>query len=238
MARGTARLFGVNLTENFDSPYQATSIVNFWRRWHISFSRWILDYIFKPLQMTWRYWGQTGTALALLVTFLISGLWHGLSIGFIIWGLLHGVYLAASTYYRPYQKKIYKALGVHNSRWLAWWQMTVTFNLVCFAWIFFRAASLRDALYLVRNIPTSMTTEVTKLARDDFFSSQILLGNNYVNTAFLVLFIVAAVVVNRLRSRHTILTQPVWIRWPLYFILSLVIILFDTGNKAFVYFQF
>lgn len=151
MARGTARLFGINLTENFNSPYLATSIADFWRRWHISFSRWILDYIFKPLQMSWRGWGQAGTALALLVTFLISGLWHGFSKGFAIWGLMHGIYLATSTYYRPYQKKMYKCIGVDKSQWLKWWQMFVTFNLVSFAWIFFRAGSL-NGLYAVKNV--------------------------------------------------------------------------------------
>lgn len=151
MARGTGRMFGINLTENFNAPYLSTSISDFWRRWHISFSRWILDYIFKPLQMGWRDWGQTGTAAALIITFLVSGIWHGATWGFVLWGLLHGVYLAASTYYRPYQKKLYKKLGVEKSLWLKWWQIFVTFNLVSFAWVFFRANSLSDAFYLILN---------------------------------------------------------------------------------------
>ena len=152
MARGTARLFGINLTENFNSPYLATSIADFWRRWHISFSRWILDYLFKPLQMAWRDWGQAGTALALLITFLLSGIWHGASWGFVVWGLLHGSYLAASTYYRPVQKRLHKRLGLGKGPWLKAWQIAVTFNLVCFAWIFFRAESIGDALYVVTNL--------------------------------------------------------------------------------------
>jgi alginate O-acetyltransferase complex protein AlgI len=153
MARGTGRLFGINLTENFNSPYLATSIAEFWRRWHISFSRWILDYIFKPLQLGWRQWGQAGTALALIVTFLVSGIWHGATWGFVIWGLLHGTYLAASTYYRPYQKRLHRWLGVAKSPWLKWWQILVTFHLVSFAWVFFRAATLADAWYVVSTIP-------------------------------------------------------------------------------------
>ena len=141
MARGTARIFGINLTENFNCPYLATSIADFWRRWHISFSRWILDYIFKPLQMSWRGWGHTGTTFALLITFLLSGLWHGINTGFVVWGLLHGIYLASAIYYRPYQKRMYKWLGVDKSCWFRWWQVLVTFNLVSLAWIFFRAGS-------------------------------------------------------------------------------------------------
>jgi len=126
MARGTGRMFSINLTENFNHPYLATSIADFWRRWHISFSRWILDYIFKPLQMEWRNWGQAGTALALIVTFLVCGIWHGATWGFIFWGLLHGIYMAASIYYRPYQKRLHKWLGVEKSTWLKWWQIFVT----------------------------------------------------------------------------------------------------------------
>lgn len=152
MALGSARLFNINLTMNFNSPYLATSVADFWRRWHISFSRWILDYIFKPLQMYWRDWGQVGTASALIVTFLVSGVWHGASWGFVVWGGLHGIFLAASIYYRPYQNKLYRWLGIGKSRWLKVWQMIITFNLVSFAWIFFRANNLNDAFYLISNM--------------------------------------------------------------------------------------
>lgn len=152
MARGVGRMFGINLTENFNSPYLATSIADFWRRWHISFSRWILDYIFKPLQMRWRDWGQAGTAAALLMTFIISGIWHGATWGFVIWGLLHGIYLASSTYYRPYQKRLYKWLGIEKSRCLKWWQVFVTFQLVSFAWVFFRVDSVRNAITVVSSM--------------------------------------------------------------------------------------
>ncbi|MBJ6801700.1 MBOAT family O-acyltransferase [Geomonas propionica] len=150
MALGTARLFNINLTQNFNSPYLATSVADFWRRWHISFSRWILDYIFKPLQMQWRDWRTWGTAAALVVAFLVSGIWHGASWGFVIWGGLHGLYMACSVFYKPYQKKIYQSLGIQKSRYLKYWQMLVTFHLVCFAWVFFRVNSLGDALYICR----------------------------------------------------------------------------------------
>lgn len=152
MARGAARLFGVELTENFNSPYLATSVAEFWRRWHITFSRWILDYIFTPLQMSWRYWGKWSTPLALLVTFLASGIWHGASWGFVAWGALHGVFLASHTFYRPYQTKLHKKLGIQKSRWYKAWQCVVTFNLVCLAWVFFRAQNIGDALYLLNNL--------------------------------------------------------------------------------------
>lgn len=152
MALGSARLFNISLTQNFNSPYLATSVADFWRRWHITFSRWILDYIFKPLQMQWRNWNSWGTATALVVTFIISGIWHGASWGFIIWGGLHGIYMACSVWYKPYQKKLHKALRIEKSTLLKYWQIFITFNLVSFAWIFFRATNLSDARYVVSNI--------------------------------------------------------------------------------------
>jgi D-alanyl-lipoteichoic acid acyltransferase DltB (MBOAT superfamily) len=152
MALGTAKMLGINLTQNFNRPYFATSIADFWRRWHISFSRWILDYIFKPLQMQWREGRNWGTAAALLVTFLVSGIWHGASWGFVVWGLLHGLYLACSVFYRPYQKMLHKALGIEKTGLLKAWQMFVTFNLASFAWIFFRADSLGGAWMILEKI--------------------------------------------------------------------------------------
>ena len=136
MALGTASLFNIRLTQNFNRPYLATSIADFWRRWHISFCRWILDYIFEPLQMSWREWGIRGTAAALIVTFLASGIWHGASWGYIVWGGLHGVYLAISIFWKPYQKKLHKRLGLQKTWRLKIWQTAVTFHLVCFTYIF------------------------------------------------------------------------------------------------------
>jgi D-alanyl-lipoteichoic acid acyltransferase DltB (MBOAT superfamily) len=91
MALGIARCFNIRLTQNFNVPYAASSIAEFWRRWHISFSSWILDYIFKPLQMRWRDRKTWGTPLALMVTFLVSGIWHGAGWNYLVWGGLHGV---------------------------------------------------------------------------------------------------------------------------------------------------
>jgi len=136
IALGTARLFNIELTPNFNAPYMARNIAEFWRRWHISFSRWILDYIFKPLQIQWRDGGKWGSAAALLVTFLLSGLWHGATWGFLIWGGLHGLYLGVSLFYKSRQKKLHATLGLAGSPALAAWQVFFTFNLVSLAWLF------------------------------------------------------------------------------------------------------
>ena len=230
MARGTARLFGFNLTENFNSPYLATSIADFWRRWHISFSRWILDYIFKPLQMSWRRWGQAGTAFALLVTFLISGLWHGISKGFVVWGLLHGTYLASSAYYRPYQKKMYKWLGVDKCPWLKWWQVFVTFNLVSFAWVFFRANNINDALFILSKVGNVIVTKNTPTVN----IAEVTITDNIILSVMLM--------ITYLNSRYTciesLLNKKIYIRFSFYVLLLMLILIFNVSGKTYIYAQF
>jgi alginate O-acetyltransferase complex protein AlgI len=228
MARGIGRLFGIRLAENFNSPYFATSIADFWRRWHMTFSRWILDYIFKPLQMKWRGLSYTGTALALLVTFLVSGLWHGASWGFLVWGLLHGTYLAASTYYRPYQKRLHKYLGVEKSAAYKTWRIFITFNLVSFAWIFFRAESISDAWYVV----STMFGGAQGLG---LFLSLNKLG--LIAISALLLFYAAAS-----KRMTTLIAQKgerLVLRWSFYYALVFLTLVFGNfGESSFVYFKF
>src|SRR6266567_2200529 len=232
MALGTARMFNIRLTQNFNSPYLATSVADFWRRWHISFSRWILDYIFKPLQMRWRDWRTFGTALALVITFLVSGIWHGASWGLVAWGLLHGIYLAASVYYRPVQKKIHRALGLEKTRLLTMWQTVVTFNLVCLAWIFFRANSLSDALYVVQNLLFGGK------------EAEVFLFSHGKRPLFFLLIASASVfVVYLLRDRTTLGSnfnaRPLWQRWLVYYTLFFALMIMASDYQAtFVYSQF
>jgi alginate O-acetyltransferase complex protein AlgI len=238
MARGVGRIFGISLVENFHSPYLATSIADFWRRWHMSFSRWILDYIFKPLQMGWRAWGQAGTALALLLTFLVSGVWHGASWGFIIWGLLHGTYLAASTYYRPLQKRLHKRLGIAKSRWLKWWQVFVTFNLVSFAWIFFRGGG-RDGWQVVKKLfgiaaPALDRANVIALSASDLVVSQ---GKyNAVLTALLLAFFAYLCL---FKKDFSLVGKGLFHRWCIYLALALgICLLAQNGDGNFLYLKF
>jgi D-alanyl-lipoteichoic acid acyltransferase DltB (MBOAT superfamily) len=238
MARGTARILNIDLTENFNHPYVATSVTDFWRRWHISFSRWILDYIFKPLQLRWRAWGTPGTALALLVTFLASGIWHGASWGFVIWGLLHGIYLATSVFYRPYQKKLHAAMGVEKKTWYRFVQVFCIFNLVCFAWIFFRANNVRDAFYVVKHLATP-SGWIPAAGLRAFLSSQILLGDQTRSSISLLLMLIVLLAGSR-EWLGDIQRRPALIRWPVYLALSYAIVMLGVwGSGAhFVYFAF
>jgi len=241
MARGTARLFGINLTENFNSPYLATSIADFWRRWHISFSRWILDYIFKPLQMAWRDYKQAGTALALIVTFFVSGIWHGASFGYIVWGGMHGLYLAASTYYRPYQKKLHRSLGIEKNKYLKIWQIFVTFNMVCLAWIFFRAGSLSDGWYVLMHLVSPF-----QLTSAEYIHRNIFLGQSsrefFVVINLLVLSALISYIVQRSGKRDLgsfLKDRSLFFRWGIYYMLVFSIVVFTIyGNSGFIYYKF
>jgi len=242
MALGTARLFNIKLTDNFNSPYLATSVADFWRRWHITFSRWILDYIFKPLQLSWRNWKDWGTAAALVITFFISGLWHGASWGFVVWGLLHGTFMACSVFYRPYQKKIHKGLKLEKTRLLKVWQIFVTFHLVCFAWIFFRASSVGSAWNIVADL---LNIKENFAMFDDvgfygYCNSYIFMNlglYSFAVTTGLFLFIMMFVV---LRNRgFDILKANVVIRYSAYYLLCMAVLLLGVySDTSFLYFKF
>lgn len=231
IAIGAARVMGFDLMENFRQPYLARSIPEFWQRWHISLSTWFRDYLYIPLGgnrvATWRWYYN------LLVVFLVSGLWHGASWTFVIWGALHGVFMVASV--MAERSSARWTLGNGSSRLgpaLRVLQIGVTFHLVVFAWIFFRANSLGDALYIVTHLGTGLNLQlagygiglgvVSALA---LFAAigwmmglELLMGNRW----------------NRLAE------QPGWLRWSAYYAVLLFIVLFgELQSKAqFIYFQF
>lgn len=139
MALGAAMLFNIRMPVNFNSPYRATSIQDFWRRWHITLSRFLRDYLYIPLGGSRRGAGRVYANL--LATFVLGGLWHGATWMFVLWGVLHG---AAMVVHRLWQR-----LGVRMPAILAW---LLTFNFINLTWIFFRAQSLEDALKVLRGM--------------------------------------------------------------------------------------
>jgi alginate O-acetyltransferase complex protein AlgI len=152
IACGAARILGFELINNFNRPFLSRSIAEFWRKWHISFSSWIFDYIFRPLQMKWRYMKISGNITAVMVTFLVSGIWHGANWTFIIWGLLHGIYLSLNLVYAPWKKKLNRILHIGDSPLIIACRFLFTFLLVSLAWIFFKANNISDAFTILSKI--------------------------------------------------------------------------------------
>ena len=136
MAIGSGLFFGIRLPENFNSPYKALDIQDFWRRWHITLSTWLKNYIYIPLGGS--RCTLMRTCINLFLTFFMGGVWHGAGWTFILWGTFHGL---ATVMHR-----LWRQTGLHLNKFLAWF---ITFNFVNFAWIFFRANSVKDAWKIV-----------------------------------------------------------------------------------------
>lgn len=141
IAIGCAKLMGINLTQNFNRPYLASSPRDFWRRWHISLTRWFTDYIYIPLGGNRK--GRARQCLNIMIVFLISGLWHGANLTFVVWGGLHGLMLVIQTLI-PEKRKPKGALKAVF--------VALTLVAVCFTWIFFRSATLSDAGEVIRSV--------------------------------------------------------------------------------------
>jgi alginate O-acetyltransferase complex protein AlgI len=143
MAMGLGYLFNIELPVNFDSPYRATSVVDFWRRWHMTLSRFLRDYLYIPLGGNRK--GPVRRYINLMLTMLLGGLWHGAAWTFVLWGGLHGLYLCLSHGWA----KLSERVGFKTPRVIGW---LVTFVSVAFAWVFFRATTLERALDIVRGM--------------------------------------------------------------------------------------
>ncbi|MDF2947120.1 MAG: acyltransferase [Bacillales bacterium] len=144
IAIGCARMLGINLTENFKQPHFAVSISDFWSRWHITLSTWLRDYIFVPLCKGKKK--RSEIYIAIVITFLVSGIWHGAAWTFVLWGLIHGFYRVFGDYTKNYREKIASFILLNRVPELhKWYKIAITFLLVCFSRVFFRSDSVTQA---------------------------------------------------------------------------------------------
>ena len=161
IARGCAKLFGIDLRLNFNRPYFARNLTEFWRRWHISLSTWFRDYVYRPLggkhARGWRPYRN------LMLVFLLSGLWHGAAWTFVIWGAIHGVILALEKALSGWQRDAPRHTPKHGFNLHNIVAVTLTFHIVCAAWVFFRASSLESALGFFARLAEPATIPVASL---------------------------------------------------------------------------
>ncbi len=146
IVRGMAYLFGFELEENFKKPFLANSVSEFWRRWHITLYTFLSENIFNPLSFSLRRLGVYGIYIAILVTFLVSGAWHGANLTFIVWGLIHGVCIVFDAMFRNIRKKI---VGVVNERFFRMLEIVITFHVIAFSFIIFKSPSLDSAMVFI-----------------------------------------------------------------------------------------
>ena len=234
IAIGSAKLMGFRLMTNFDRPYLADSISGFWQKWHISLSTWFRDYLYIPLGGNRR--GQKLWIRNILIVFLVSGLWHGANWTFVMWGALHGLYQMIGKLTKAARQSLYEHIKLprcptmlHIGSW------TVTFTLVCLAWIFFRAKTVMDAFNIVARIFTGtggLSISQTGVNKYDFLLSLILI------VGLFILEVVQPII----NGREFIKKQILPVRWGIYYLMLFAIILFgvygDLSDAAFIYFQF
>ena len=176
MAIGIALLLGFRFPKNFDSPYKAATITEFWRRWHISLSTWLRDYLYIPLGGNRK--GRVRTYINLLITMLLGGLWHGAAVRFVLWGALHGAALALHKLWLKFVPRA-KATGADMS----WgWRIAgifFTFNLVCFGWLMFRAESMQTVSLMLHQIFSNFNLAVAPQVLKGYLSVFLLMGAGY-----------------------------------------------------------
>ncbi|MEG8946213.1 MBOAT family O-acyltransferase [Rosettibacter firmus] len=160
MAIGISLMFGFRLMENFNYPFKATSIANFWRRWHISLSKWLLDYLFRPLQMKYRNLRVYGNMIGIFITFLICGLWHGAGWNYIYWGAMHGFMMSFALLIQKPKTKFYNLLKINNTKFLTIIQTIITFHLVAISFMIFRSSDIQTVFDMFSQIFTFFHGEV------------------------------------------------------------------------------
>lgn len=226
IALGTARLFGINLLKNFSFPYFSRSISEFWRRWHISLSSWFRDYLYFPLGGSKK--GLLITVRNTFIIFLVSGFWHGANWTFIVWGLLHALFIIPSVIFKTNRSYLdIVSQGRIFPRASEIFHIFITFTLVTFTWIFFRAESLIDALRYIRYIFT----------RNLFVTPKILPINLLVLIAlFMIIEWFGRESDFALQGLDSKINKKM--RWFFYYILVLTIIYFCGNEQEFIYFQF
>ena len=226
LAIGASGILGIELRKNFNVPYKATNISEFWDRWHISLSTWLRDYVYISLGGNRK--GQLKKYRNLLITFLVSGIWHGMNWTFIVWGTLHGVYniihsIIVSKRNDLHKWKVLKVLG--------------TFLLVDFAWLFFRANSLEHAFRLIKKMIFELDfLSVLK------YEMAISMGMELLDIAVLIIALVILILVDltneRVRYCKKIIALPLWARWCVFYVMIFSILIFGYYGPGFNAAQF
>ena len=217
IAIGTARVLGFRLMDNFRRPYLSSSVGEFWHRWHISLSTWFKDYVYIPLGGNRVKPARAYTNL--LITFIVSGIWHGANWTFLCWGCLHGVLLC-----------IEKALGIGKQNYTGFKRLlhwAATFVLVSLAWILFRADTVNDALTIITGLFTNPGIPKLEIA-------------NFIAIGLALVILIAKELTDEFNLKFRIAESQSWLVRHLYlvFMISYIILMGVLGGDQFIYFQF
>lgn len=230
IAIGGALMLGIKLSPNFNNPFSSRSTAELWRRWHMSLSFWVRDYLYMPLTAFTRGWGQCGIFVSLIITFVALGVWHGVGWTFVIYGLLQGLIIYVEVKLPFFSKGLNKVVGQRVTNMV---MIVRTYLLFAFSLIFFRISSLPDAVSFIRNMSFSIHRTWTEIGLGIGDQSCVVAG-----VAIVLLFIYEYF--SSKRDLMGILErQPAWFRWSLYYLLAFVLLLYGKfGTDSFIYLQF
>ena len=240
IAIGVAKILGIDVMKNFDSPYMAESVAEFWRRWHISLSTWLRDYIYIPLGGNRK--GTFRKYLNIIIVFVVSGIWHGSALTFLVWGLLHALYQVFGYITLPLRDKIVEVLRIdRNGLSHKTIKTLITFFFVNLAWIFFRASSLEQAFVIIKK-----SFEFTPWIFTDksMLNYGLSAANINVGMIGIILLIVMDILnYNDVEIREKIIRQSIWYRWIIMIGAILAILIFGIWGagydaSSFIYQQF
>ena len=224
IAIGAARMMGFKLMKNFNLPLFSKTMADLWNRWHISLSTWFRDYFFKPISVEKRDWGIWALIFATMITFFLSGIWHGAGWNFVIYGLLNGLALSLEIYFgiraSSFKKSIYKKI----------FGIFMTFNIFSFTLIFFRSATFHQATTIIKNI----------FKLNGFFNLKITDASTFVNMLLPVIMIIAMeyFIFRKGGLQEQLNKRPLFV-FSLNATLIILILLFGVSNgEQFIYFQF
>lgn len=227
IAVGSARLLGFDLMQNFRTPYLAKSFKDFWHRWHISLSSWFRDYVYIPLGGN--HVSQGRWIFNILLTFTLSGLWHGATVTFIIWGFMHGFYLVCENYLSKF---------ISLPKGFSWAGLLITFVTVNMTWVFFRSGSLDQSIYILKGIKDlnfNFISEVITLFHLNYEFREFALSL----LASLPLFLIFEILIGP-TDCNIVFKKTGMLRWGVYLLFAFAILIFGVLNAApqFIYFQF
>ncbi|MBI9067040.1 MAG: MBOAT family protein [Salinivirgaceae bacterium] len=230
IAIGVAQLLGFQLMQNFQSPYFSQNITEIWRRWHISLSTWLRDYLYTPIAIKTRNWGKWGIVFSTTTTFVICGLWHGASWKFVAFGILHGIALSYEVLTKKIRKGWKKKISEHIYKPLS---IILTFTFWTFTLIFFRADGAKDALFFIKTMFTNpFLMKGTNMPFEKVFVTV---------EAIVILFVILEIIGRKNKFALETLGNNCnrFVRYLFYsFLVFVIFMFFQTNGNPFIYFQF
>ncbi len=230
MALGSAKVFGIDLLPNFNRPFLAKNVTEFWKRWHMSLSLWCNDFIFKPLMIKYRAWGNNAAILSVFVTFLVIGIWHGANWTFVVLGVLQAIAITYEFLSKKQRLRFYKKLPKEVVLWSG---RVITYLFFSFSLIFFYSKNIGDAFSFISQMFENFSFKFSGysiVSNMEYFIMAL--------TLFIILFLIEIFSEKGYDIQGKILKLPVFVRWTGYYVMIACIYYFSNNQETFVYMQF